>query len=82
MMCDIYVQVQCDKCPNWHHTQCLDLKAEDLKKILTTEEPFFCLACHASDSCFSQLHSYMFTMTTDVDDIHPYNVGKYPQNRK
>ena len=45
-------QVQCDKCPNWHHLQCLDLKADDSKMILQNKKPFFCLACDANDHCF------------------------------
>ena len=46
------VQVQCDKCPNWHHLQCLDFKADDRKMILENKKSFFCLACYVNKHCF------------------------------
>ena len=45
-------QVQCGKCPNWHHLKCLDLKPDDYEINLQIKKPFFCLACDAKDHCF------------------------------
>ena len=55
-ICNITIQIidnalQCDTCESWIHSTCVNVNAQELEMLESTDIPFLCPACEWDDNC-------------------------------